>query len=690
MNLPSAFRRRLITALGAATLACSAIAVILATPGTAAATPAAARAEMARTNARAPKARASRLPVFAIIRDGDTLRVLRGETARGDGRAFTRRMRALPTVLAAGVDGPVHIATVNDPKRSQQWALDAVDYEDAWATTNGTGVKVALVDTGVRSTHEDLTGGVDNGANCVSATTNSQCTTTVGATNDDNGHGTHVAGILAAHVNNALGIAGSAPGVRILPVKVLDAAGNGTYAGVAMGILWAADHGAKVISMSLTGAQPAESDGVQSAINTALAKNITVIAAAGNNYYVSGSTTAIDNSKMYPASYPGVLSVGAIQDTTPYTRASFSNTTSNVGIVAPGNSIVSTYNASNTSYKTMSGTSMATPYVTAAAAMLLAKNSSLSPVQVITTLESTATHLDSDGTGTGLVNPIAALAAVPATTTTSTSTTTTNPLASTSSTTSTTTTTVRVVQTSTPGYWVAGRDGRVRNFGLSFYGDRVGHTSGPVVAMAATKTHKGYWLATANGAVYNQGDAVNKGSRAGQHNNAPFIAMAASTTGQGYWLLGADGGIFTYGDAKFFGSTGARKLNAPIVDFAPTPTGKGYWLLGADGGVFTFGDAKYFGSTGSMKLAAPVVSMSPNPNGGYWLIARDGGVFTFGPNYYGSLVSRGIHKTIVRLRVTPAGKGYWILANDGSVYAFGDAPNRGSAAMNPAVDIAVG
>jgi subtilisin family serine protease len=232
MNLPSAFRRRLITALGAATLACSAIAVILATPGTAAATPAAARAEMARTNARAPKARASRLPVFAIIRDGDTLRVLRGETARGDGRAFTRRMRALPTVLAAGVDGPVHIATATDPKRSQQWALDAVDYEDAWATTNGTGVKVALVDTGVRSTHEDLTGSIDTGANFASSS--ATCPASATGTNDDNGHGTHVAGILAAHANNDLGIAGAAPGVRILPVKVLDCLGNGSYSGVAM------------------------------------------------------------------------------------------------------------------------------------------------------------------------------------------------------------------------------------------------------------------------------------------------------------------------------------------------------------------------------------------------------------------------------------------------------------------------
>ena len=587
-------------------------------------------------------------------------------------------------MLAAGVDGTVHAATIaTDPDRDQQWALNAVDYEDAWATNTGTGVKVAVLDSGVRRDHEDLVGNVDNGADCVDKTTSGACTTGTGVGGTDvYGHGTHVAGILAADANNGLGIAGGAPGAHIIPVQVLDSTGSGSFADVALGILWATDHGARVISLSLTGADG--SSGLQDAVNYALAHNVVVVAAAGNNYQQ-------DNSQQYPASYSGVISVGAIQNASPYTRASYSNTTSNVALVAPGSTILSTLRTSTSSYGNMTGTSMATPYVSAAAAIVLGANSTLTPAQVATTLESTATPLaDSTGigspTGFGIVNPVAALATVPSTT-------------STSSTSSTTTTTVAPTTTTTkpavttqvaPGYWVAARNGQVRNFGVPSYGDRVGSASGPVVALAATATARGYWLTTAAGVVYTQGDAHSYGDARNLRLKAPIIAMAATSTGKGYWLLGADGGIFTYGDARFYGSTGARKLNKPIVDFAPTPSGKGYWLIGGDGGVFTFGDARFFGSTGAMKLAAPVVSMGPNPNGGYWLIASDGGVFTFGPNFYGSLVSRGVHKTAIRLRVTPSGKGYWVLTSDGAVYAFGDAPSKGSAAMSPAVDIAVG
>src|SRR4051794_13984521 len=108
MKMPFARRRRVIAALSAVALACSALGFALAAAGAAGASPAAARAEMARTTEHAPKTSANRLPIFAVIHDGDAIRVLRGETGRGDGRAFAHRMRALPAVLAAGVDGPVH------------------------------------------------------------------------------------------------------------------------------------------------------------------------------------------------------------------------------------------------------------------------------------------------------------------------------------------------------------------------------------------------------------------------------------------------------------------------------------------------------------------------------------------------------------------------------------------------------
>ncbi|HEV2370419.1 MAG TPA: hypothetical protein VGR90_11135 [Acidimicrobiales bacterium] len=115
------------------------------------------------------------------------------------------------------------------------------------------------------------------------------------------------------------------------------------------------------------------------------------------------------------------------------------------------------------------------------------------------------------------------------------------------------------------------------------------------------------------------------------HLSAPAVGQATTPDGGGYWLASANGGVFNFGDAGFFGSLGAIRLASPIVGIATTPDGMGYWLVGADGGVFTFGDAGYFGSTGGQKLAAPVIGITPTPDGhGYWLTASDGGVFSFG------------------------------------------------------------
>src|SRR5688500_12271979 len=162
------------------------------------------------------------------------------------------------------------------------------------------------------------------------------------------------------------------------------------------------------------------------------------------------------------------------------------------------------------------------------------------------------------------------------------------------------------------------------------------------VARLVTAVHgptTGYWTATADGRVLNFGDAVSKGSMAGQVLSAAITGMAATPTGGGYWLLGSDGGIFSFGDARFYGSTGALKLNKPVVGMAPTVSGKGYWLVASDGGIFSFADAAFFGSTGAIRLNKPVVGMAPTPTGkGYWLLAADGGLFSFGDAaYFGSL-----------------------------------------------------
>ena len=146
-----------------------------------------------------------------------------------------------PAVLSVQPDQAVHALDAggeNDPLRSQQWALDRTSFESAWSLTRGRSITVAVIDSGVLANHQDLTGTVLSGIDYVKPGGDGRI--------DPNGHGTHVAGIIAAHVNNALGIAGAAPDVRILPVRVLDANGGGVASNVAKGIIWAADHGARV------------------------------------------------------------------------------------------------------------------------------------------------------------------------------------------------------------------------------------------------------------------------------------------------------------------------------------------------------------------------------------------------------------------------------------------------------------
>jgi len=551
-----------------------------------------------------------------------------------------------PATVSVGVDVPVQ--TTADPKRAEQWALNWVKYESTWSTTTGGWVKVAIVDTGVRASHEDLGGVVLPGIDYVSGGDGRI---------DPNGHGTHVAGIIAAKVGNGRGIHGAAPGVRILPVRALDANGSGSSSDVIDGIIWAANQGARVINLSL--GATSKIDPMRSAIQYANSKGAVVVAAGGNGY-LNG------NQALYPAAYPEPIAVAAVNVT--LQRAAFSNVGSYIDLAAPGENIISTYNSSNTSYAYASGTSMAAPYVSAAAALVVAARPEFSAGEVRASLEGSAVDLGWPGLDTsyghGLVNPPRAVWTFPAT------------------------------AKQGNGYWIVGSDGRVRRYGASkHYGDMAGRALGrPVVAAASTPSGKGYWLAGADGGVYAFGDAPFRGSLAGKWLQAPIVGMATTPSGKGYYLLGADGGIFSFGDAKFFGSTGNLRLKAPVVDMAATPTGKGYYLVATDGGIFAFGDAKFRGSTGNLRLDKPVTSMTVAADGrGYWLIAHDGGIFTFGVPFLGSLPGIGMKSAVgtSRVRALADGSGYYVLDRRGSMYSFGASKYWGAAAPMPIFTTAV-
>jgi hypothetical protein len=239
-----------------------------------------------------------------------------------------------------------------------------------------------------------------------------------------------------------------------------------------------------------------------------------------------------------------------------------------------------------------------------------------------------------------------------------------------------------VATTDGGGYWLAGADGGVYNFGTAnFYGSLGALTlQGPIVGMAATPDDRGYWLVGFDGGIFAFGDATFYGSMGGSTLNKPIVGMASTPDGKGYWLVADDGGMFSYGDATFYGSIGAKRLAAPIVAMATTPDGDGYWQVGADGGIFAYGDAKFYGSMGGKPLNDGILSMAATPDGkGYWLVAWDGGVFTFGDaTYYGSMGGGGPAAPITQLVPTADGHGYWLLGPDAFNYTFANPPPNGT------------
>ncbi|MCL4370490.1 MAG: S8 family peptidase, partial [Chloroflexi bacterium] len=279
-----------------------------------------------------------------------------------------------------------------------QWNLRAIGMEQAWDITTGSpNVIVAVLDTGVDSTHPDLAGKLIPGYDFLNDTPDPA---------DDSGHGTHDAGIIGAASNNNLGIAGIAWQSRIMPLKVLNSSGVGPDSAISRGIIYAADHGARVINMSF--GSPNTSQTLAAAVRYAYDKGAVLVAAAGN-------TAKLDNAVIYPAAFDQVLAVGATDESDKV--ADFSQHHSYVGVSAPGVHIVSTFwrGAGYGSYVSASGTSEAAPEVAGLAALLLSANPALTNKQVRQIIESTADDLGAPGKdeyyGTGRINARKALLA---------------------------------------------------------------------------------------------------------------------------------------------------------------------------------------------------------------------------------------------------------------------------------------
>lgn len=243
------------------------------------------------------------------------------------------------------------------------WEISTFNVPDQWRISQGEGVVVAVIDTGCDLEHRDLRDNIIDGINFIDKNKSPQ---------DDNGHGTHVAGTIAA-INNSRGIVGVAPKTKILPIKALDKNGSGGLRPIIDGIIWAADAGVDFITMSL--GSPNESRDLEQAIDYANRAGSIVFCAAGN----SGENVEI----MYPARYANTISIGAIDEN--LNRTNFTCSGDDLDFLAPGHNILGC--VPNDNYAIMSGTSMSNPFAVGCAALVCSvykkKNRKLSQQEYI-------------------------------------------------------------------------------------------------------------------------------------------------------------------------------------------------------------------------------------------------------------------------------------------------------------------
>jgi subtilisin family serine protease len=329
------------------------------------------------------------------------LQVYRVALPGTDAEHILGTLRADNEVRAAEYEGEqVSQTTPNDALyQAYQWNLRRIGMEQAWdLRPSATDITVAVLDTGVDLTHPDLRPNLllDQGYDFLNDLPSPQ---------DDESHGTAVAGIIGAVGNNRVGVSGVAWHVKLLPIKALNSQGRGPDSAMVKAILYAADQGARVINISSTGAR--YSAALETAVQYAQDKGALVVAAAGN-------TGNGDNAVNYPAALDGVLAVAAIDDKDQL--ASFSQRQQYVALAAPGVDVPSTAwsGAGRGTYASQSGTSIAAPHVSGAAAILWALRPDLSAADIAAALRANADRVGTAdaGYGSGILNVARAVAAL--------------------------------------------------------------------------------------------------------------------------------------------------------------------------------------------------------------------------------------------------------------------------------------
>ncbi|MCB1223581.1 MAG: S8 family serine peptidase, partial [Mesotoga sp.] len=322
--------------------------------------------------------------------------------------ASEEELRRLPGIIQVSKNSLFYALTTtpNDPSYPVQWNYPVMNLPQAWDYTVGSrSVVVAVIDSGFSTSHPDLSGIFESGYNFIDNNTNVSEPNT-----SEDSHGTHVVGTIAALTNNALGVSGvtwGGLGITLIPIRGIKDA-----AALMNSLIYAVDHGAKIINMSLGGA--VDSPAVHDAVKYAARNGVVMVAASGNNG---------DGNILYPARYPETIAVGAIwEDEGTIKISPYSCYGSELDVVAPGrymrsgtdpNGIYSTgWTPSGNTYMYMQGTSMATPHVTGLVALLMGAGLT-DPDDIRNVLHNTAIDLGSPGRdddyGWGLVDAEAAL-----------------------------------------------------------------------------------------------------------------------------------------------------------------------------------------------------------------------------------------------------------------------------------------